>query len=149
MHATHTHTTQTQNCRFMARDIFTRGSDMVASIVVIPLISGNDKALGGMYFALDAPCSFEHLQDTLLVSHRVTHSGYTSTRLGYTAVCKPGFHTLIVLAAALSLWSHTVHTHQHTQAHSNAHMITHNQTQKWQGFVFMVSRLLDSKLPLR
>jgi hypothetical protein len=53
----------------MATDIFSRSSDLVASIVVVPLLV-EGRALGGMYFALDSPCSFEDMQDALLVGSR-------------------------------------------------------------------------------
>jgi hypothetical protein len=50
-----------------ARDVFTRSSQLVSSIVVVPLIAGDGPALGGLYFTFNSPCDFMHIQDTLLV----------------------------------------------------------------------------------
>ncbi|KAI8462305.1 MAG: kinase-like domain-containing protein [Monoraphidium minutum] len=55
-----------QTCMRPARDVFTRSSELVASIVVVPLIAGDNEPLGALYFALDAPCEFANIQDTLL-----------------------------------------------------------------------------------
>jgi hypothetical protein len=51
--------------------VFTRSSRLVSSIVVVPLIAGAHPPLGALYFALDAPCDFAHLEDCLLVRIRV------------------------------------------------------------------------------
>ena len=56
-----------QTCVRPARDIFTSLSGLVASLVVVPLVSATGDALGGLYFALDRPCEFVNNQDTLLV----------------------------------------------------------------------------------
>lgn len=50
----------------MAKDVFSRSSDLVSSIVVVPLMVAG-RCLGGLYFALDSPCSFENIQELLLV----------------------------------------------------------------------------------
>jgi hypothetical protein len=51
-----------------ASDIFTRACDLVASIVVVPLIGdGGAPPLGALYWALDNPCEFGNVQETLLV----------------------------------------------------------------------------------
>lgn len=63
-----------QGSKKIAKDIFTRSSDLVASIVVVPLLVGGTP-LGGIYFALETPHSFENLQNTLLV--RRVHSWST------------------------------------------------------------------------
>jgi hypothetical protein len=58
-----------QSCPRPARDIFSRASRIVSSVVVLPLVAGDaDDAppLGGLYFALDAPCEFSNVQDVLL-----------------------------------------------------------------------------------
>lgn len=55
-----------QCCPRPARDIFTRSSRLVSSIVVVPLIAGDAAPLGGLYFCLDSPCEFANIQDTLL-----------------------------------------------------------------------------------
>jgi hypothetical protein len=56
-----------QCCPRPARDIFTRASRVVSSIVVVPLIAGDAPPLGALYFALDTPCEFANIQETLLV----------------------------------------------------------------------------------
>jgi len=58
-----------QACTHPARDIFTRASEVVSSLVVIPLLASDPSvgALGALYFAHDSPCEFEHIQDVLLV----------------------------------------------------------------------------------
>jgi hypothetical protein len=56
-----------QACGAPARDIFTRSSRLVSSVVVVPLVAGDEPPLGGLYFALDTPCEFVNIQDTLLV----------------------------------------------------------------------------------
>ena len=55
-----------QDCRNIAPDVFGRSPDLVASVVVVPLLV-EGRPVGGMYFALDVPCSFDSLQDALLV----------------------------------------------------------------------------------
>lgn len=51
----------------MATDIFPQSSsDLVSSIVVIPLMVAG-KAFGGLYFALETPCSFDSIKELLLV----------------------------------------------------------------------------------
>ncbi|KIY95513.1 hypothetical protein MNEG_12448, partial [Monoraphidium neglectum] len=55
-----------QCCPRPARDIFTRASRVVSSIVVVPLIAGDAPPLGALYFALDTPCEFANIQETLL-----------------------------------------------------------------------------------
>lgn len=39
----------------------------MSSVVVVPLIADREAALGAMYFTLETPCEFVHIQDTLLV----------------------------------------------------------------------------------
>lgn len=48
----------TQSCMKPATDIFISASQMVASIVVLPLVYGN-QTLGGLYFVLDTPSNFQ------------------------------------------------------------------------------------------
>ncbi|KIZ06401.1 putative serine/threonine-protein kinase pats1 [Monoraphidium neglectum] len=57
-----------QTCARPAKDIFTRASELVSSLVVVPLLAPEDEGtpLGAVYFALDHPCEFENMQDTLL-----------------------------------------------------------------------------------
>lgn len=52
-----------------AKDIFTRASELVSSLVVVPLLANDPSsgALGAIYFALDSPCDFDNIQDALLV----------------------------------------------------------------------------------
>jgi hypothetical protein len=50
-----------QSCMRPAPDIFISGSQMVASIVVLPLIH-NHVAFGGVYFTLDTPSNFQHMK---------------------------------------------------------------------------------------
>lgn len=56
-----------QTCMRPARDVFTRSTELVSAIVVVPLVACDSEPLGGLYFALDAPCEFSNIQDTLLV----------------------------------------------------------------------------------
>jgi hypothetical protein len=60
-------TLRPQTCLRPARDIFTSMSDLVSAIVVIPLVTAGNKALGGLYFAVDSPCEFVNCQEALLV----------------------------------------------------------------------------------
>lgn len=60
------HTWRAQSCPKMARDVFGRNSELVSSVVVVPLVV-DGAPIGGLYFALDSPCSFEGMQDALLV----------------------------------------------------------------------------------
>lgn len=73
-----------QTSPFPARDVFGQASDIVASVVVLPLFGRAPQAakeaaaaaadaspedapvLGGLYFELDVPCDFENMRDTLL-----------------------------------------------------------------------------------
>ncbi|KAI8470351.1 MAG: hypothetical protein J3K34DRAFT_521472 [Monoraphidium minutum] len=55
-----------QSCRDIARDVFSRASDLVASVVVVPLIGPGGAPLGGLYLAAETPCSFENIQGVLL-----------------------------------------------------------------------------------
>ncbi|KAI8470348.1 MAG: kinase-like domain-containing protein [Monoraphidium minutum] len=55
-----------QSCRDIARDVFSRASDLVASVVVVPLIGPGGASLGGLYLASDAPCGFTDVQGPLL-----------------------------------------------------------------------------------
>jgi len=57
--------TYLQNCPTPARDVFTHASDPVSSIVVVPLVVGN-QAMGALYFTQDTPCDFSNIQDSLL-----------------------------------------------------------------------------------
>jgi len=50
-----------------AQDVFTRTSEAVASIVVLPVFTEVGTAAGGIYFSADTPCGFQEMQDTLLV----------------------------------------------------------------------------------
>ena len=77
------------SCPCPARDVFSRASELVAAVVVLPLFapspasadadtaaaaaadgadggSGCGAPLGGLYFALDSPCDFDNLRDALL-----------------------------------------------------------------------------------
>jgi hypothetical protein len=54
-----------QNCPSPARDVFTHASDPVSSVVVVPLLVGDD-VLGAIYFTQDTPCDFVNIQDALL-----------------------------------------------------------------------------------
>ena len=62
-----------QSCPCPAKDVFSRSSGLVSSIVVVPLFAaaaageGAAGPLGGMYFSLDTPCDFESFRDVLLV----------------------------------------------------------------------------------
>jgi len=49
-----------------ATDIFISATQMVASIVVLPLIYGN-QTLGGLYFMLETPSNFQNIKDMLMV----------------------------------------------------------------------------------
>lgn len=53
-----------------ATDIFISATQMVASIVVLPLIYGN-QTLGGLYFMLETPSNFQNIKDMLMVGVRV------------------------------------------------------------------------------
>jgi len=55
-----------QTCVRPARDVFTRISEMVSSIVVVPLIPSDQQPLGALYYTLTTPCEFANIQDTLL-----------------------------------------------------------------------------------
>jgi len=77
LNPTHSHNpTITQSCPSPARDVFSRSSDLVSSVVVLPLLVSSspnmaegtpDQApLGGLYFALGSSCDFENLRDALL-----------------------------------------------------------------------------------
>ena len=56
-----------QNCPSPARDVFTHASEVVASVVCVPLLAaGGGAALGGVYFTLASPCDFSNLQQSLL-----------------------------------------------------------------------------------
>ena len=68
-----------QTCVRPARDIFTSLSGLVASHVVVPLVSATVDALGGLYFALDMPCEFANNQDMLRVRGGVW-TGFSPTR---------------------------------------------------------------------
>ena len=48
-----------------ATDIFISATQMVASIVVLPLIYGN-QTLGGLYFMLETPSNFQNIKDMLM-----------------------------------------------------------------------------------
>jgi len=54
-----------QNCPAPARDVFTHASQLVSSVVVVPLLVGS-QALGAIYFTQDTPCDFSNIQDSLL-----------------------------------------------------------------------------------
>ncbi|KAI8470520.1 MAG: kinase-like domain-containing protein [Monoraphidium minutum] len=73
------------SCPLPAKDVFSRAAERVSSIVVVPLIPSAGPPLGGLYFALDAPCDFEHFQETLLAERRLSFgsvvSGDTSREL--------------------------------------------------------------------
>ncbi|KAI8462418.1 MAG: kinase-like domain-containing protein [Monoraphidium minutum] len=61
-----------QNCPTPARDVFTHATELVSSVVVVPLLVG-DNVLGAVYFTQDAPCDFSNIQDALLgFVHAVT-----------------------------------------------------------------------------
>jgi hypothetical protein len=63
---------QPQACLQPARDLFTRSSQLVASIVVIPLMARSDApVLGGLYFTFNVPCDFLQIQETVLVRSAV------------------------------------------------------------------------------
>jgi hypothetical protein len=77
-----------------ARDIFTRASRLVSSVVVVPLVVGDEAPLGGLYFALDTPCEFVNISDTLLVRPcvlRLLTPDTTSTTAIHMRTCA---HTL-------------------------------------------------------
>jgi hypothetical protein len=75
-----------QSCPCPARDVFSRSSDLVASVVVLPLFLADDDGdeeeggtdgspdaevpYGGIYFAVESGCDFENLRDPLLVRGR-------------------------------------------------------------------------------
>lgn len=48
-----------------ATDIFISSQQMVASIVVLPLMYG-DQNLGGLYFTLETPSNFQNIKDMLM-----------------------------------------------------------------------------------
>jgi uncharacterized protein YigA (DUF484 family) len=51
-----------------ARDVFTRSSELVSSVVVVPLVpAGGAAPLGALYYTSTSPCEFTNIQDTLLV----------------------------------------------------------------------------------
>ncbi|KIZ05851.1 putative serine/threonine-protein kinase pats1 [Monoraphidium neglectum] len=54
-----------QNCPSPARDVFTHASQAVSSLVVVPLIMG-EESLGALYFTQETPCDFSNIQDALL-----------------------------------------------------------------------------------
>ncbi|KIY93525.1 hypothetical protein MNEG_14437 [Monoraphidium neglectum] len=61
-----------QNCPAPARDVFTHATELVSSVVVVPLLVG-DAVLGALYFTQDTPCDFSNIQDALLgFVHAVT-----------------------------------------------------------------------------
>jgi hypothetical protein len=55
-----------QSCADPARDIFSGASELVASLVVIP-VSSRGGVFAALYLALEAPCDFEALSSVLLV----------------------------------------------------------------------------------
>lgn len=54
-----------QSCLKPATDIFISGAQMVASIVVLPLIYGGS-TLGGLYFTLEVTSNFQNIKDLLM-----------------------------------------------------------------------------------
>lgn len=54
-----------QSCMKPATDIFISSQQMVASIVVLPLMYG-DQNLGGLYFTLETPSNFQNIKDMLM-----------------------------------------------------------------------------------
>lgn len=54
-----------QSCMKPATDIFISAAQMVASIVVLPLIYGG-QTLGGLYFTLETPSNFQNIKDLLM-----------------------------------------------------------------------------------
>jgi hypothetical protein len=48
-----------------ATDIFISSQQMVASIVVLPLMYG-EQNLGGLYFTLETPSNFQNIKDMLM-----------------------------------------------------------------------------------
>jgi hypothetical protein len=71
-----------QNCPSPARDVFTHASQAVSSLVVVPLIMG-EESLGALYFTQETPCDFSNIQDALLVCR-------ISSRDWATRHCGPG-----------------------------------------------------------
>lgn len=54
-----------QSCMKPATDIFISSQQMVASIVVLPLMYG-EQNLGGLYFTLETPSNFQNIKDMLM-----------------------------------------------------------------------------------
>lgn len=54
-----------QSCMKPATDIFISSQQMVASIVALPLMYG-DQNLGGLYFTLETPSNFQNIKDMLM-----------------------------------------------------------------------------------
>ena len=51
-----------------ARDVFTQPSQLVSSLVVVPLVYGNDRPIAALYLTMEAPNAFDSVQEPLLVS---------------------------------------------------------------------------------
>jgi len=57
-----------QSTAHPARDVFTQPSQLVSSLVVVPLVHGDDPPLAALYLTLEAPNDFAEVQQPLLVS---------------------------------------------------------------------------------
>jgi hypothetical protein len=60
-------TSYMQSCAHPARDVFTQPDQLVASLVVVPLVHGDGPPLAAMYLTLEAPNDFTSIQGPLLV----------------------------------------------------------------------------------
>jgi hypothetical protein len=56
-----------QSCAHPARDVFTQPDQLVASLVVVPLVHGDGPPCGALYLTLESPNDFASLQAPLLV----------------------------------------------------------------------------------
>jgi hypothetical protein len=56
-----------QNSAAPARDVFTQPARLVSSLVVVPLVHGEDMPLAAFYLTLEAPNDFQEIQKPLLV----------------------------------------------------------------------------------
>jgi hypothetical protein len=59
-----------QSCAHPARDVFTQPDQLVASLVVVPLVHGDGPPCGALYLTLESPNDFASLQAPLLVRAR-------------------------------------------------------------------------------
>jgi hypothetical protein len=60
-------TSYMQSCAHPARDVFTQPDQLVASLVVVPLVHGDGPPCGALYLTLESPNDFASLQAPLLV----------------------------------------------------------------------------------